>query len=86
MSFWVKPSLTWWNEESPPWLDFGEAGLDPSLRPAERDFIQDDIIGGPKRIRTADLFIANEAHYQLCYRPESISPPGMKCKLHEESF
>ncbi len=25
--------------------------------------------GGPKETRTPDLLIANEAHYQLCYRP-----------------
>ena len=29
-------------------------------------------IGGPERGRTADLFVANEALYQLSYRPENF--------------
>lgn len=31
-----------------------------------------DLICGPERSRTADLRNANAAHYQLCYRPETI--------------
>ena len=34
-----------------------------------RGLIPKNKLGGPKETRTPDLLIANEAHYQLCYRP-----------------
>ena len=33
------------------------------------------VFGGPEGIRTPDLFIANEARYQLRHRPKNLSEP-----------
>ncbi len=36
------------------------------------------MFGGPERIRTADLFIANEALYQLSYGPLDVGAEGVE--------
>ena len=41
-------------------------------RDSDVSYVATHHIGGPEGIRTPDLFIANEARYQLRHRPENL--------------